>query len=66
MNAAAVQLSFEAEGLDPHELAGIPILERAALYDTLGLDRLQRQAVEEALRAVLAGQYRRAYKKRVR
>jgi hypothetical protein len=42
----AVQLSFEAAGLDPHELAELPILSRAKLYDDLGLNDHQREAFQ--------------------
>ena len=55
---SAVQLSFEADGLDPHELAKLSITARALIYAELGLDLLQRQAAEEAVRAVIAGRYR--------
>jgi hypothetical protein len=59
MNVAHVQLAFEAEGLDPHELAKLSIFERRRLYDAIALDLIQRQVAEEAVRLVLADQYRR-------
>ena len=58
-NSAAIQLSFEASGLDPYELAQIPIFDRATLYTELGLCPLQREAAEAAVRALLAGTYGR-------
>lgn len=57
---AALQLSFESGGLDPHELAQLSITARALIYAELGLDRLQRQSAEEAVRAVIAKTYRKA------
>lgn len=45
--------------LDPAELAQLSAPERGLLYRQLGLCVLQRAAAEEAVRAVLAGQYRR-------
>ncbi len=57
---SAVQLSFEAQGLDPSQLAAMPAHERRHLYDDLDLDALQRQAAEDAVRLVRAEQYRRA------
>ncbi len=61
MNAAAVQLSFEANGLDPRELAQLSTMERGKVYDGLGLDRLQRMAAEEAVQAVLRREYAAKY-----
>jgi hypothetical protein len=60
---SGVQLPLEVGGslpLDPVELAAVPILDRRRLYDDLGLDLLQRQAAEAAVRLVVAKQYRRA------
>ncbi len=57
----AVQLSLTPDrGLDPAELAQLPILERAQLYTDLGLDAWQREAAEQATRAVIAETYGRA------
>ena len=60
-----VQLPLVTTGaelpIDPVTAAGLSILERRQLYDHLDLDRLQRQAVEEAVRRVLRGDYRRKY-----
>jgi hypothetical protein len=56
--SAAVQLSFEADGLDPHELAKLPTPDRGAVYRELQLHPLQVAAAEEAVRAVIAGSYR--------
>ena len=59
---AAVQLSFEASGLDPvelAELAELPIFDRADLYERLELSREQREVVEQAVRAVKRGEYLR-------
>lgn len=58
--SAAVQLSFEAEGLDPHELAELAGPERGRLYTELGLDPAQVAAAEQATRRVIAGEYGRA------
>jgi hypothetical protein len=60
--SGGVQLRIAAElPIDPAAAAEIPILEHRRLYDELALDPLQRQAVEDAVRAVLAGQYARSY-----
>jgi hypothetical protein len=56
----ALQLSFEAEGLDPHALAALSAPERGNLYRELGLDPMQRACAEEATRKVLAREYGRA------
>jgi hypothetical protein len=56
--SGGVQLRIAAElPIDPVAAAEIPILERRRLYDELGLDVLQRQAVEEAVRLVVAKKY---------
>lgn len=57
--SVAVQLSFEAEGLDPHELALLSITERGRLYAELDLAPLQIAAAEDAVRLVLARRYGR-------
>jgi hypothetical protein len=46
--------------LDPVELAKLTSPERGRIYDQLGLHALERAAAEEAVRAVIAGNYRRA------
>lgn len=56
------QLTLEGLPLDPHALAEIPLLERAALYADLQLDPHQREAAEAAVRALLAGTYGRRAK----
>lgn len=57
---SGVQLRIAAElPIDPVAASKIPILARRRLYDELGLDRLQRQAVEEAIRLVVARKYRK-------
>ena len=56
------QLRLDAGGalpLDPVQMAEVPILERAKVYDALCLDFPQRQAVEEAVRLVIAKRYGR-------
>jgi hypothetical protein len=59
---AAVQLCFEGteQVLDPRDLAQTSILGRRALYADLGLNALERQALEEAVRLIIARRYRRA------
>lgn len=60
MVIGAVQLALDrALPLDPAGLAGLTAVERRRLYDELGLDHFQREASEEAVRRVLAGEYRR-------
>jgi hypothetical protein len=57
---AAIQLSLDRSlPVDPVALAAIPVLERVPLYNDLGLDSRQREAVEQAARAVQAGTYAR-------
>jgi hypothetical protein len=58
----ALQLPLIAGELpfDPRELAGLAAPTRGRLYDELALDLSQRQAAEEAVRAVLRGDYREA------
>jgi len=56
----AVQLSFEARGLDPHELAKLSIYDRIEVYQELGLTPDQREAAEGAVRLIVAREYRRA------
>ncbi len=46
--------------LDPNELAQLPAPQRGAIYNALGLHALQRAAAEEAVRAVIADNYRGA------
>lgn len=55
----AVQLSFEACGLDPRTLAELSVFERIELYGQLGLHPSQRQAIEEAIRLVASKRYGR-------
>ena len=52
-----VQLSLGGLPLDPVELAKLPILERIALFEELGLSREQREAAEQACRLVIAQRY---------
>jgi hypothetical protein len=47
--------------LDPFEVAELQAPERGALHRKAGLDPLQVDAVEQAVRLVLAGRYRRSY-----
>lgn len=59
---AAAQLAMPVEAklpLDPFELVDLAAIERGKLYNRLSppLDSWQRQAVEEALRLVVAGAY---------
>jgi hypothetical protein len=55
--SAPVQLSLDGLPLDPHELAKLPILERAKLYAELQLAPEQREAAEQATRLVVAKRY---------
>jgi hypothetical protein len=56
MTAVPIQLSIDGSlPFDPVALATIPILEHAKLYDALRLDPSQREAAEQAARAVQAG-----------
>ena len=59
---AAVQLSFEAAGLDPHELAKLDTIDRGRLYDDLDLCPLQREAAEDAVRLIKRGEYLRGWR----
>ncbi len=43
--------------VSPDELAQLTAPERRAVYDRLGLDHFQRQAVEDAVRLIVAGKY---------
>ena len=43
--------------IDPRSLVGVPPIERGTAYNVADLDHRQRQAVEEALRMVVAGTY---------
>ena len=54
-----VQIPLDGLPLDPHELAQVPILERAKLYAELDLNPIQRQVAEEAVRLIIAGEYLR-------
>jgi hypothetical protein len=56
---AAVQLSFEARGLDPGELARLSIYDRIEVYRELGLSPEQREAAETAVRLIVVRRYRR-------
>ena len=59
-----VQLPLFAAGaalpLDPTELAGLCFFKRIDLYNEFALLPWQREAEEEAVRLVLAGQYGRS------
>lgn len=55
--APAVQLSFEVEGLDPHELARLETPDRGQLFAALELNPLQIACAEEAVRRVRSGEY---------
>jgi hypothetical protein len=60
VSSGDVQLRLGAElPIDPVAAAEIPILDRRRLYDQLDLDLAQRQAVEEAVRMVVAKRYHR-------
>jgi hypothetical protein len=55
-----VQLPLNGLPLNPHELAKLPILARGKLYAELALHPTEREAAEEAVRAVQRRMYRRA------
>ena len=62
MSRVAVQLPLAAGNsslpFDPHELSKLLAFERADVYHQSGLDRMQIAAAEQAVHAVLAGEYR--------
>ena len=60
---SGVQLTFGGLPLDPVELATVPILERTDLYRKLDLDPAQREAIEAAVRLVVAKRYAKRYGK---
>jgi hypothetical protein len=59
--SGGVQLPLEGLPLDPVEVSGLQAPDRGRLYQQIGLDFEQIQAIEDAVRAVLAGQYARSY-----
>lgn len=58
-----VQLSLDG-GLDPVEVSKLQAPARGKLYRSLNLDACQIDAIEAAVRNVLAGQYARRYGRR--
>ena len=63
MSGGEVQLSLDG-GLDPVEVSTLKARDRGRLYQRLGLDFEQRQAIEDAVREVLADRYARRYGRR--
>ena len=61
MSATPIQLPLATGDLplpfDPHELAELTTPERGRLYAEIGLDVLQRDVAEEAVRLVLRRSY---------
>jgi hypothetical protein len=57
--SGAVQLPLDGLPVDPIEVSKLLAHERGAVYRELGLHPLQIAAAEEAVRAVIAGSYRR-------
>lgn len=59
-DGGGMQLRLAAElPCDPRELAQVPILERARLYEQLHLDPEQREVIEAAVRLVKRAEYGR-------
>ena len=62
--SGVVRLPLDGLPLDPIEVSKLLTHERGALYRQLDLDAIQIAAAEEAVRAVIAGDYRRPARSR--